>query len=300
MVNATVDSNEVLIGDIVNLKLSARHDEGIIFQFPAFPEKISDFEVLNISELDSISEENGQLLESQTFQISVYDSGIYEIESIPLPYQREGSTTVDTAFSNSIFVAVNTLPVDTAQPIKAIKGPLAIPLTFRELLPYIAGGIGLLLILGLAIFLYLRKSKKIEPIIIRRPKLPPHVIARQKLDALEAEKLWQKEEVKLYYVRLSEIVREYVELRFTILALESTTYEIMCELRNKEISKEANAILSELLETSDLAKFAKYKPMPDENMKAMEQAHEFVQLTKIAVAIQKQEIEPVKKLVENN
>ncbi len=85
--------------------------------------------------------------------------------------------------------------------------------------------------------------------------------------------------MKDYYSLLSEIVREFIEARFSNLALEMSTPEILADMKEKELEKEALQILTELLPLTDMAKFAKVKPIGEENEAAMQQAMRFVSLT---------------------
>jgi hypothetical protein len=116
-----------------------------------------------------------------------------------------------------------------------------------------------------------------------KPKLPPHVIALQELDKLKNEELWQHEKVKDYYTRLTDIVRVYIEDRFTISAMEQTTFEILTSFNIKEeqIEKKSFDELKEILEVSDLVKFAKFTPLPDENHMMLSNAYLFVKETAV-------------------
>jgi hypothetical protein len=101
--------------------------------------------------------------------------------------------------------------------------------------------------------------------------------AIDKLQTLENKKLWQNDQVKEYYLGLSEILREYLEGRFGIQAMESTTDEINDTLILQDKLK---LKLREVLAQADLAKFAKFKPLGDENIRLMKQAKDFVRHTK--------------------
>ena len=71
-----------------------------------------------------------------------------------------------------------------------------------------------------------------------------------------------------------------IGVRFNCLALEATTDEIMMTLRN-QISDELTIDLNNILQTADLAKFAKSKPSEKENINSMILAVKFVNQTKI-------------------
>jgi hypothetical protein len=79
------------------------------------------------------------------------------------------------------------------------------------------------------IILFIRYFRKVPPpmVAVEVPKIPAHVIAYEKLEKLKSEKLWQEGKLKAYHSLLTDILREYIENRFKIQALEQTTDEIL-------------------------------------------------------------------------
>jgi hypothetical protein len=79
--------------------------------------------------------------------------------------------------------------------------------------------------------------------------------------------LWQKGEVKSYYSELTDIARTYIEEEINIPAMESTTSELIVNLRNTakqkklKLSQETLQNLEKVLKQADLVKFAKVKPL---------------------------------------
>jgi hypothetical protein len=132
------------------------------------------------------------------------------------------------------------------------------------------------------IYAYVRRRNN-KP-IFRSPKPadPPHVVALRELDKLRSEKLWQNNRTKDYYIRLSDIIRTYIEGRFGVTAMEMTSDEIIEGMRFSGF-EDNNLInrLRNLFTLSDLVKFAKAQPLPDENETAMLDAYLFVNNTKI-------------------
>ena len=96
---------------------------------------------------------------------------------------------------------------------------------------------------------------------------------------MNKQELWQKGEIKLYQSQLTEIIREYVGDRYNILAMESTTYEIIDKLKDK-LTTEQTTKLRKTLEIADLVKFAKAKPPVEINQEFMDDAVQFVRETK--------------------
>jgi hypothetical protein len=121
-----------------------------------------------------------------------------------------------------------------------------------------------------------KSRKKPKPVILERViELPAHEIALKKMEQLRSKQLPQKGQLKDYYTDLTFIFREYLEKRYQIPALESTTDEIISDLRKVNFSKNAEKPLMEVLQWADMAKFAKATPpeefhdMAWQNTKAM-------------------------------
>lgn len=279
-VSATLraDSTQILIGDYLNVHLTVKTSNNIAVAFPTGNDTLGNLEVVSASKVDSTIDGSNKIF-SQLYTISAYDSGDYHAGPIKI-YFKNSAGELDSILSNDIPIRVNTLDVDTTKPFKAIKAPFNVSYSWQEFIYYIVAGIVLLLILVIAILLW-RSSKKPQPIIVERPKpkTPAHIWARTELKKLEEEKIWQSHDVKLYYSRLTDILRLYVEYRYGWYAMESTTEEIQTEIENYNLKEKAKENLLAILRSADLVKFAKMIPLPDANMKAMENAKKFIDFT---------------------
>ena len=176
------------------------------------------------------------------------------------------------------------MPLDTNQAIFDIKLPYGAPVKFIEVLPYF---LGILILAGVLIiatwFIRKRKRKKQEGVRFK-PLIPPHITALQELDKVKEERLWQNNREKEYYSRLTEILRIYLEGRYEIYAMEQTSEEILDSLSKTGFND--NRLFDKLKSTltiSDLAKFAKLKPSPNENEGCLLDAYVFVNDTKISI-----------------
>jgi hypothetical protein len=100
------------------------------------------------------------------------------------------------------------------------------------------------------------------------------------LEKLRVKKLWQAGKMKEYHTELTDILRKYIEDRFRLMAMESTTSEILDDLQEKTgISKECRDILGKILSMADLVKFAKYAPLAEDHEGSMEYAIDFISRT---------------------
>jgi len=196
---------------------------------------------------------------------------------------------LDSVQTQAISLEVLGMPVDTTKGITDIKPPYEIKVSFMEILPYIS--VGLILALIMFFYLrYLRKRRSVKEIIDKPspPPIPAHILALEQLDELVREKLWQQGKIKLYYSRLTDIVRQYIELRFGVPAMEETTEDIMRDFTHgKQVREEIRIELKSLLELADLVKFAKWNPVAEENEASQQSAYDFILRTKPVINLRK-------------
>lgn len=278
--NIYLDTNSILIGQQIKMNVELKVDVNDSFAFPNFRDSlVNKVEILEFSGIDTTFDESNisQKILTQSLTLTSFDSGFYVVPPISTRLNR------DSIYANPFLISVYTYQIDSIQGITDIKEPYVIPLTFMDYLEaywHYGAGILLAILLGLGIYWFIKSRKKIEKTIVEvKEVIPAHIIALEKLKQLESEKLWQNNQVKEFHVRLSEIVREYIENRYHILALEQTTHEILHHLRLTEISENQKSLLRKFLMLSDLVKYAKEEPLADENTESLKIAFEFVENT---------------------
>jgi hypothetical protein len=285
-VKAELDTTRILIGDQVNLWLMLEHPEGMKVDFPIITDSLAGkIEVLSTSRPDTISKTNRVLKIRQRLLATSFDTGFYIITPFVFRYNNQ----LDSIQTQAISLEVLGMPVDTAKGITDIKPPYEIKVSFMEVLPYIL----VVLILGLSLFFYfryLRKRKSLVEIVDKPlpPPIPAHILALEQLDELVREKLWQQGKIKLYYSRLTHIVRQYIELRFGVPAMEETTEDIMRDFtKGRQVKEEIRLELKQLLELADLVKFAKWNPLSEEHEASQQSAYDFILRTKPVINLRK-------------
>ena len=150
-------------------------------------------------------------------------------------------------------------------------------------------GVYVLILLIICLFLRGKKQKLLSFRKEEKPLLPPHVRAIQELDAIKNEKLWQRGKYKEYHSQLTDVIRNYIDERFHIYAMEMTSGQILLAIQG---ISEADAVYSPLkqqLLLSDLVKFAKYHPLPDENELSLMNAYLFVNITTPVQVVEEKE-----------
>lgn len=279
-VKSQLDSDSMMIGDQVVFTIHVEAAENVDFQLPILEDTLSrNLEILFPITSDTTMLEDKKVVE-QSYMITGFETGMQLVPAQRVIYSI--GEIRDTALSMPFMIQVFEPVVDTAQQIKPIKPPVNTPLSFREILPWIAVGIGGWMVATLIfalIWMYRQKRKDPETFLLK-PQEPAHVIAFRDLDILKDEKVWEQGEVKKYYTRLTEITRHYIERQYGIPAMESTTEEILHAFRKTNTEDNLlDEMLGGLLVLADLVKFAKKDPLPVDNQTNLNNAYLFVQKT---------------------
>ena len=253
MVEATIDTTNIRIGEQFLLKISIAEIQNVIL--PKI--QLKGLEVIDSTRIDTIK---NSLI--RRYILTGFDSGAFYIPQQQIFVKNQAFLT------DSLLVNVATIAIDTTKvkkfPIKTIKKE---PYTFDDFKIYIYLILAILAIIGFWIYWFVvRKRKETEDAPTYRT-LPPYEEAILRLTELDEKLLWQNNKVKEYYSELTEIVRGYIERELKVPALEKTTDEVLEMIKDFksadsiETSKETIDRLKDLLREADLVKFAKSKPL---------------------------------------
>lgn len=284
--SAVIDTNKILIGEQTQIHLQLTAPKNLAVQWPLIQDTLSkNVEVISLSDIDTLTlDEKGLIKLNQTITVSSFDSGYFVIPPFNFIYASTNDTSnafYEIVESNALLLEVHNIKVDLKKEIKDIKPIIEEPWTFMEILPYLLIVLGVIILAALAIYIYKRKKQN-KPIfsLPQKPKLPAHIIAIEKLDLLKDKKLWQSGAIKEFYSELTDIMREYMEGNMHFGAMEMISDDILAELRHRKIDELLLNETQSVLQTADLVKFAKVKPLADENDRALKWAYLFVSQTK--------------------
>ncbi len=111
------------------------------------------------------------------------------------------------------------------------------------------------------------------------PPLSPTEIAHRALAELLAENLPSQGRVQEFYIRLTGIVRVYIEGTTGVRAPEQTTEEFLRTMHSRDLFSLAQSVrLQEFLEAADMVKYAGQQPNPEQIELSIARAREFVQM----------------------
>lgn len=277
-VKASMDSAAILVGHQTQIKLELVQDKDKTVIPPVLKDTlVKGIEILKISVPDTTVLNDAKLQINSQLLITSFDSGFYYIPPFKYIY---GSDTLKT---NSLSLKVVTLDIDTTNAeFFDIKPVMDAPFVWKDYLMPVLWILLALLIIGVGIYIYYRyKSNK--PLLGSQPVtplLPAHIRALQALEKVKDEKLWQNNRDKEYYTQITDILRQYIFERFNINALEMTSSEILDKIKVLHDYNSVYDNLKQILITADFVKFAKWRPLPDENEVSMINAMLFVSQTK--------------------
>lgn len=280
-VNASIDSLQLFIGEQTELRLEVSCPADGKLVMPAYPNNtlMEGIEILGEVKTDTqYLNKRSHMTVTQHYTLTSFDTAFYYIP----PFEVMVDST--SYASNPLALVVMTYDIDTTvvEAIFPIKGIMDRKVTFVEALPL---STSVLVVLGLCFLIpyMLGRYHDNKPILRRvvvTPKTPPHQVALQEMERIKGEKSWQRDDVKQYYTELTDALRTYMEGRFGFNAMEMTSDEIIAHL-NEQPDKEWIGELRELFQMSDLVKFAKYKPLINENDMNLINAIDFINKTKV-------------------
>lgn len=289
VVEAQVDSMAMWIGQQTGLHVSVTCDADQKVEFPVYRDTIvKSLEIIPPILTDTQYVNNGQRMTvTRNYTVTSFDSILIYIPYIPV------SVDGIECQSNSLALAFMSydIPEENTKQIFGPKENMKTPVKFYEargLLIY-----WLLAAIAIIAAVYLLVRYRDDKPIIRRikiePKVPAHIRAISEIEELRQSGGAHSEDAKAYYTQLTDILREYINDRFGFNATEMTSYEILERLEESQ-DKDSLSELRDLLSTSDMVKFAKFKPMLNENDRNLVSALEFVNDTKVEVS--EEELKP--------
>lgn len=294
-VSVEMDSTYVMFGNPMTFHLQAVVPQGQHIVFPQDPIKhggilayddtlqfLLELDDANFPHVDTVSMSGDAVTLRQDLTVFAFDSASLYIPPFEFVTER-GDTMRTNALALKVFVPFDSVQVDPEKYLD-IKGVLTPDFVLWD---YIGWFLWPLLVLALIAaawlgYRYWRAHRpEVKEVVAPEPVLPAHIVAMQALDELSGRKLWQNGLNKQYHTELTDILRSYIERRFEVPAMESTTDQIIDSLYELTVTQRSSVVnLQQVLSLSDLVKFAKYQPLPEENQLSFVNARMFVEQTK--------------------
>ena len=274
---ATLSTNTIRIGDPIDLTLAALHRPGTTIDFPLADLAHGKDVIVRDTAAPETHPADGGLERTvrHCTLTSLVVSNHVIAENAPVLIHLPDGTTATQSMPFAAFEVVTSLaPVDeTLRPMDMTPAHWPAPPS-HWLLVLLA-----VLLLAAAALWYF--ARRVTVVLAKpTPPPPPHATALAAIAAMRAEDWTGGDKQDPFFVRLSAIVRTYVEARFSIRAPERTTEEFIRDaLKSPDLTPAHRRRLADFLETSDLVKFACHRPGTPELLTALDSAETFVRET---------------------
>jgi len=277
-VQTITDKKDILIGEQFTVKFKAGFPEGTCrVNWPAIPDSIPHFEIINKGKLDS-SKENGNTILEQRLLLTSFDSGKWTFPSFLINLDPVKDDTTFSFFTDSLLINVSYSPADTSGQLRDIKPIMGVTVTDYTLY-YVAGGIVLLLLALFFLYRYFKKNKKEKP---NSPvsKLSAYEEAMAALKELERSDLQDAPSIKAYHTKLADIFRTYLSRSQQKNLLTKTTGDILVRMNESGMASGHISDLATALRCTDAVKFAKYLPATLESQDCLQRIRSAIELMK--------------------
>ncbi|MDE6491100.1 MAG: cell wall anchor protein [Muribaculaceae bacterium] len=281
-VTSSLDSAYILMGKQTAIHLQVVQDATVAGAWAEADAKnlTPEVYVIKATDADTTDLGNNRMQIDRNLIIQAFDSGLYTLP--PLNYVVNS----DTFRTNPLALKVIPVDIDTMTSIHGYAGTVSITRKFWDYFPdFIADYwqwyvLALVIAGGVIAYLLLRK-KGIKAVFtpVEKP-VPPYEAAMAQLERLRLRKLCERGQEKEFYTELTDILRVYLHRRFGINAMEMTTTQIKRAIRENDTTRSSTGLMTRILEMADFVKFAKVRPLPEDNTSSFNSAVTFIEDTR--------------------
>lgn len=281
IVGADLDTTRIRIGEQVQLRLQISYAPGSVskIQWPTVGDTLNaHLEVVSDTGVDTVKNAaSGLDQQVRTLTITSFDTGFWAVPPFRFLVNDQ---PLETAAQ---LLEVRSMELDSAMVVRDIKDihtlPFSVGYWLKEHSKWVAIGLGALALIAAVFYFVKKRVRNKVPKAIEAPERPLVERILSALDKLEKERVWQQGDHKGYQSRVTDLLRGYIEERYQVPAMESTTEELMNELRVSPLNTDQRGQLENMLRAADMVKFAKALPSPQENEQMMVGATRFVRDT---------------------
>lgn len=282
-----LDKAEVTIADRVNLSIEIRAKEDYDIELPPVGDKLEQFGIVDYRTSQPRLEGNKEVVTRRTYVLEPFLSGDYVIKPFKIMFRKksEAADVKHEIETEEMTVKVKSLLPETVKALKIndIVPPARLPRIGKAATwALILLGLALLVLLAV-VAVFLRRRRAGGGVAVAA--LPPHEVAYRRLQELVNEDLVGKGQIKVFYQRVSDILRHYIEDRFGLHAPERTTEEFLAELgAGDSLVLLHKALLKSFLLNCDMVKFAEHQPGPADIQGTFDSCKRFISET-VPVAV---------------
>lgn len=290
-VRLLLDRDAMTVAENLQLTLEIEASEGVAVEFPALSKELGGFSIADEREDQPLLLKLGTVRYRKVYALEPFLAGAYTIPSLPVgfyekPTGGEGQDFQDKGQleTEAVTIEVRSVLADKGSdsPLNPIFGPVDLPPEpLRLLFAFLA--VVLILACSGVVFWWVRRQRNREA--PPESVLPAHAIAYLELQRLLDEKLPERGLFKLFYGKVSDVLRSYLENRFALQASTLTTQEFLKTIsRSSPFSPEQQSLLDAFLGHCDLVKFAELQPTEEDLRETVGACRAFIEATREEMA----------------
>lgn len=263
-------------GEPVRFELLLRLQPGVTIGAGTTLTSLGEWDVVKLASGPLLNDQNGQAVRKDELTLRTFASGKVEVPAWIQPYRGPDGQAGEfrTAPLTVSVEPVAGRPGDRPGEIRPLKPPRGMFSPW----PWALGAALALLILAAA-WWWQRRNRTGTVSVPAAPSRPPAEVAKEQLDQLRQSAWLSQGDFKTYYVELSAILRTYLEGRFQVPARDQTTPELLKSLKKAKAKLQDINASREVLNQSDLVKFAKWLPTAAEAQKDWQAVRDLVERT---------------------
>lgn len=269
-----------VIGDPMIFSIQVAAEPGVEILMPEFGEALDRFRIVDFVPREKV-DDSGKTVYSQRYTLQAPASGSHMIPSILIEFvDRRAGQKLAPDNQDAYEILTEGLPFEVESAIPDSVEPELRPPMGRLEKPnrstvhwlwWVGGGA---LLAGVAAWLIRRSGRKTS-------SLTAWEVAQSELDDLLAGPRPEAEQVGPFFVELSDIIRRYLEDRFSLRSPELTTERFLeVVARSPDLSRRHQSLLRDFLRQCDLVKFAGLIPSVSAVDEAIDAARRFLTETR--------------------
>ena len=274
-VGVSVEPASVTVGEVFAITLSAQHPPDYHMVFPRLPGRTNGgFEMRSQRPIAAVDNGDGTLTSSMIIEAALFRVGEHSTPALSVGARapdggvvyrpaRPVSITVESVLDGSAGGIGEQAEIAPIAPQSEMSAP--------PVWPWFAGGAAAMAAAALFARRYWRGRLSPAP-----PLGAPAEVALAELDRIERLDLPAAGEFPRHYTLVSDCLRAFLNRQFGVPTFERATSEIAAEFQNADIPQSETRDAIGVLEESDLVKFARLSPPPDEARAALAESRRAV------------------------
>lgn len=289
----TPQTEEVTVGDLVELTLAVKHPAGYQVILPQLPQVWGEYEVRSQTPPKTTSNGDGTETTSQTIVVTLFAPGIHQTPSLNLSLRDTNGQILERVAPQVSLTVTPVLGPDDTE-LRDIKPQFVLPVPVPWL--WLMGSLLLALVLGVLAWWL---NKYLLPRLRKQPEMfmplpvidtrPAYQIAYEELDRIERLDLPGQGRFKEYYSLVTDCLRRYLGGMYQVPAIDLTTWETKQALKHTAIAPEYARQFIDLFSEGDLVKFARFIPNIKTARSIIGQARLLIDVTKVIEIVEEEE-----------